>query len=159
MPGQHMLEAVIEQALHRPDLLAPRVPAGVAECIEMTAALAPGEVIAGEEKLLAIEKHRMPFGVAGRGNHQQVICDRNGIRTTWFDFNSRRARSHIIGVKHTLTTEAFVELRVISNVVLMSKQHPTDTAKAGDVPNERARKARRIDEHVSVVATDEVTDR
>ena len=51
--GQHPFEAIVEQALHRADLLLPRVPAGAAERVEMAAALAPGEVIAGEEVRVA----------------------------------------------------------------------------------------------------------
>src|SRR5947208_11963211 len=46
---QHPFESVVEQALHRTDLLLPRIPARAAERVEMAALLAPGEVIAGEK--------------------------------------------------------------------------------------------------------------
>src|SRR5437763_11605509 len=46
---QHPFEAIIEQALHRADLLLPRIPARAAESVEMAALLAPGEMIAGEK--------------------------------------------------------------------------------------------------------------
>src|SRR5947209_1069795 len=47
--GQQPFESIVEQALHRPDLLLPRIPAGAAERVEMPALLAPGEVIAGDK--------------------------------------------------------------------------------------------------------------
>src|SRR5207302_888924 len=46
VPWQDPLEVVVEQSLHRRDLLAPRVPTRAAEGVEVAAALAPGEVVA-----------------------------------------------------------------------------------------------------------------
>src|ERR1041385_8127321 len=70
--GQHPLEVVLEQALHRCDLLAPRIPAGAAKGVEMAASLAPGEVVAGEEERAAVEEDGVAFRVAGRGDHDEV---------------------------------------------------------------------------------------
>src|SRR3954447_19259004 len=47
--GQHPFKSIVEQALHRADLLLPRIPAGAAERVQMPALLAPCEVIAGEK--------------------------------------------------------------------------------------------------------------
>ncbi len=77
--GQDPLEAVVEEALHGPDLLGPGVPAGAPKRVEMAPALAPGQVIAGEEVRLAIEENRMTPGVTGRRNHEQVIADGDRI--------------------------------------------------------------------------------
>src|SRR5437764_12730530 len=60
--GQHPFESIVEQALHRADLLLPRIPAGAAERVEMTKPLAPGEVIAGKKVGLAIEKNGVTLG-------------------------------------------------------------------------------------------------
>src|SRR5262245_60193123 len=50
MSRQHPLEAIVEQALHRLDLLRPRVPARAAEGVEVSAGGAPGQMVAGEEE-------------------------------------------------------------------------------------------------------------
>src|SRR3954447_4329852 len=70
--GQHPFESIVEQALHRPDLLLPRIPTGTAERVKMPALLAPGEVIAGEKVCVVVQKNRVAFRVAGRRNHQHA---------------------------------------------------------------------------------------
>src|ERR1051325_4412463 len=68
--GQDPLETEIKEALHRASLFGPGVPAGVAEGVEAVARLVPGEVVAGEEELLAPEENGVASGVAGRGDHE-----------------------------------------------------------------------------------------
>src|SRR5258707_10919017 len=79
MAGEDPFEAIVEQSFHRADLLAPRVPAGAAECVEVAAALAPGEMIAGEEIAVAIEKHCVAFRVAGSRDHHDVVAEGDRI--------------------------------------------------------------------------------
>src|SRR6185503_1542348 len=55
--GQDPLEAEVEQSLHRADLLGPGEPARVAKRDEAPSPLRPGEMVAGEEELLAVEEH------------------------------------------------------------------------------------------------------
>src|SRR3954464_661943 len=77
--GQHPFESIVEQALHRPNLLLPRIPAGAAERVEIPALLAPGEVIAGEKVRVVVQKHRVAFRVAGRRNHQHAAAEMDRI--------------------------------------------------------------------------------
>src|SRR5260221_9630920 len=98
--GQHPLEAVVEQSLHRENLFAPGVPAGAPEGIEMAARLAPGEVIAGEEEGVAVEEDRVPFRVAGRGDHQQVVVDRNGGEAGWLTLDRGGPGADVVAGQH-----------------------------------------------------------
>src|SRR4051812_9559309 len=60
---QHPFETIVEQALHRANLLLPRIPAGAAERVQMPALLAPGEVIAGEKIRVVAKKNGVSFRV------------------------------------------------------------------------------------------------
>src|ERR1043165_10008239 len=79
VPRQHPFEVVVEQALHRGDLLAPRVPAGAAECVEMAAALVPGQVVAGKEERVAVEEDGVSLRVTGRRDHDEIGSELNRL--------------------------------------------------------------------------------
>src|SRR4051812_18842424 len=103
--GQHPLEVVVEQALHRRDLLRPRIPAGAAERVEMSAALAPGEVVAGEEERVAVEKDRVALRVAGRRDHEEVAGELDGIEAARLALDGGRARVDVVAMEHALAAE------------------------------------------------------
>src|SRR5436190_19933931 len=90
MAGQHPFELIIEQALHRFDLFAPRIPARAAERVEMAARLAPREMVAGEEKFVLVEKDGVSLGVARRRDHEQIVVKRNRIETVRLHFDHGR---------------------------------------------------------------------
>src|SRR5258708_31526196 len=148
--GQHPLESVVEQPLHRGNLLAPGVPAGTPEGIKMAARLAPGQVIAGEEKRVAVEEDGVPFRVTGRRDHEQVIVDRDGGEAGWLTLNGGCPGADIVAVQHTRAAEALVELLVVGHVVLMRQEHRLHAAERGDVLHQRRGETRRVDEHVAV---------
>src|SRR5258708_29769206 len=138
--GQHPLEAVVEQTLHRGNLLAPGVPAGTPEGIEMAARLAPGHVVAGEEEGVAIEEDGVPFRVAGRGDHEQVVVDRDGDETGRLTLDGGGPGADIVAVKNARAAEALVELLVVGHVVLMRQEHRLHAAERGDVLHQRCGK-------------------
>src|SRR4029079_6143416 len=111
--GQHPLEVVVEEPPHRRDLLAPRVPAGAAEGVEVAAALAPGEVVAGEEERAAIEKDGVAFGVAGRRDHDEVGGELDRVEPRGLALDRGCARADVVAVQHALAAEVLVELGVI----------------------------------------------
>src|SRR3974390_2778705 len=92
--GQDPLEAMAEQALHRPDLLVPGIPAGIAEADQLPAALGPGQMVAGEEELLAVEQHRMAAGVAGRGDREEVRSEGHRLPSRQLPLDVSRALGH-----------------------------------------------------------------
>src|SRR5258707_4662995 len=79
MAGQDPLESVMEEPLHRFDLLAPGVPAGTSEGDEAIPRFVPGQMVAREEKPAAIEIDGVTAGVAGCGNHEQIGLERGRI--------------------------------------------------------------------------------
>src|SRR5258708_17021577 len=65
VPWQDPFESIWQQPVHRFDLLAPGAPAGVSERVEPISGLVPGQMVAGEEEAVPIEKDRMSLRVAG----------------------------------------------------------------------------------------------
>src|SRR5207244_6124628 len=119
VPRQDPFEVVVEQALHRGDLLRPRVPAGAAERVEVAAALAPGEVIAGEEERVAVEEHGVALRVARRRNHDEVGSELDRIEAGGLPLHAGRARADVVAVEHALASKVLMELLVIGDVVLV----------------------------------------
>src|SRR5438105_402259 len=158
VPGQHPFASVIEQTSHGDDLLAPRVPAGVAESIKALARLVPRQMIAGEEKLLTIEKDRVALGVPRCLNHQQLIVNLHRLAPSGLHFNRRGPRTNVIAMQDACTAEALMELLMIGNVVLMREHHRVHAAHRLHPLHEWASEAWRIDEHVAVRTGDEVAE-
>src|SRR5205085_758977 len=70
---QHPLELVIAQQCDRLPLFIPVVPADALRGIQCAAVAAPPEMIAREEKIIAIEQGRVPARMARRGNSQKAF--------------------------------------------------------------------------------------
>src|SRR2546430_2730754 len=56
MAGQHPLEFMVEQFLHRLNLFSPRIPARAAKRDQCVSIRRPSEVISGEEELVLIKQ-------------------------------------------------------------------------------------------------------
>src|SRR3954470_17153484 len=119
---QHPFETEIEQALHRLYLLAPRIPAGAPERVEVSAMRAPREVVAGEEEALLPQKDRVPFRVARRRDHHQSRLELDRIESGRFQLDARGFGADVVAMQHALASEALVELLVIGDIVLMRQQ-------------------------------------
>src|SRR6266498_1351693 len=106
MAGQDPFEGEIEQALHRAGLLLPGVPAGVAKGNEMPAAGRPGEVVPGEQKLLAVEEHCVSAGVTGSRDREEVFGQGDRLQTGQLPLDAFRAAGDVALVEHALAAEA-----------------------------------------------------
>src|SRR3954453_7067211 len=100
--GQHPFEAIVEQAFHRADLLLPRIPAGAAKRVKMSALLAPGERIAGKKVRVVVEENGVAFRVAGRRNHQHSAAEVDRIASRGLQLDRRRLRMDIIAMQYAL---------------------------------------------------------
>ena len=116
---QHPFEGVVEKPLHRFGLLAPRIPARIAKCVQTVVALIPREMVAGEQELVAHEEDRMPFRVARRRDHQHVIGDLHRIESGRLMLDRLGARADVVAMQPALASEALMELLLIGDVVLM----------------------------------------
>src|SRR6185369_17444527 len=70
---QHPLKFVIQKFFHRARLLGPRVPGDAAKSSERLSLRRPREVIASEEKLVAVKIDDVTARVSRRRNDQQIV--------------------------------------------------------------------------------------
>src|ERR1051326_5295525 len=108
-------------------------------------------MVAGEEKLVAVEKHDVPARVTRRRNHEQIL-----IELYWFfarnhllDAQTIRA---VVSVHESFAVEFFAKQPMGRNVVFVREQHATDAAHRGDTFHELTCKTRRVDQDVAAFA-------
>ena len=99
-------------------------------------------MIAGEQKLIAIQKNGVPFRVARRGDHHHVVRDVDRIASRRLLFDRRRAAADVVAMQDALAAEALVKFLMIGDIVLMRQEHPARAAHRLDVSHERIGKAR-----------------
>src|SRR6185312_5493947 len=113
--GEHPLEAVVAQAHERAQLIGPRVPADAAAHVEARVVFVPPQVIAGEEKPVAVEQRNGAAGVAGDGDDGELVVEGDRIAAGQTALDGQRAR--VGGVHDALAAEAAREGGVIGDVV------------------------------------------
>jgi NAD(P)H-dependent FMN reductase len=145
---QHPFESVREQPLHGSCLLAPVIPADAAAAAETTFRVPP-QVVTGEEESLAVEQRGRARSVAGDGDDEEVVRERD--RRVAFDLplHISRAAADVARVQHALAAEGRCPARVIGDVVAVGEEHEARAAQLADPGQERNGEAGRVDEHVS----------
>ena len=154
--GQHPLEREVQQALHRADLLGPRVPARAAGRVEALSALPAHEVVAGEEDEAAVQQHGAARRVAGDRDGQQVVGEPDRLVPRQRPFDVRGVRRDVPGVEDAVTSEVVVEPAMVGDVVAVAQEHQGGASQGLDGPEERRRRPRRVHEHVPGRPGDEV---
>src|SRR5439155_19298411 len=119
----------------------------------------PGEMIAGEEELLAPEEDGVASGVAGSGNHQETGLELDRRAAGRLELDRGGGGADVVAMDDPVAAEALVELLMIGDVVLMREDHPPHAAEALDVLHQRAGEAGRVDEDVPFLASDEIAER
>lgn len=156
MPRQDPFEGIVEEALHRADLLLPGVPAGVAEGVETVARRGPGEVVAGEEEAVPVEEDGVAAGVARHRDRHQVVGEMKRLQAVEGEFDSGGVMRDVVAVEDSLAAEFFVEEGVVGDVVAVGQEHRGDAAHRGEALHQRGGGAGGIDQDVSFGAADEV---
>ena len=138
---KHPFETVGEQSGHRLDLPSPGIPTGIAECNERFPLRRPGQVIAREEDLIAIQENLVALGMTRRRKTQKVRAKNNGLlaRGHMFDL---QAFGSVSFVHDPRTAKVSGKFCMVGDVVSMREKYLVDTAHAFDLFHERPCEAR-----------------
>ena len=107
-------------------------------------------MVAREEKLVAIEQHRMTAGVPGNRDREQIVVEPGRFFSADHVFNPK-SRGAIVGMHHAFTVKFVGEARMIGDIVPMRQKHGPYTAHRGDLFYELSGESRRIDQHVAAI--------
>ena len=110
----------------------------------------PREVIAGEERLLAIQQHLMAARMARRRNTQQIGSERDRLLALGHVLDPEPRRS-IVPMHDARTVKMSRELRVVGDVVPVREKHEGHAAHLFEAFDERTGKSGRIDEDIAAV--------
>lgn len=146
--GQYPLKLVVQKFFHRTDLFRPRVPRNAAKRRQRVSSGRAGQMIAREQKLVAIKEDHVSASVTRCWDHEQIAVELNRIDAAddAFDVVTRRA---VVGVHDSLAAESFAKQLVIGDVVLMRQQHLTDAAHRVDAFDQLCGETRRVDQQVA----------
>src|SRR5580658_5018381 len=157
MSREYPLERIVEEARHRLGLLRPRIPGDAPRRAERAVVLSP-EVVAREEELLLVEERHAPARVTRQGNRDEIAREAD-VGLSFEDALDAEASRAVIRVHDALAPEARGVLGVVGHVVLVGEEHETDAAELPDAIHERRGRARRVDEDIARVISDEVARR
>jgi len=119
--GKHPLKGVGGEFVHRADLFGPGVEAVAAKGVQLIEMGRPSEMIAAEEKLLAVEQNGVASGVAGNGNDQEIGSEFYRICAGELNFDGLSFRSNVIAVENAIAAEMVAEFLMIGDIVLMGQ--------------------------------------
>ena len=115
---QHPLEFVIQKLRHRARLLGPRIPRHTPKGRQRLSRRRPCQVIAREEKLVAVKIDHVTACMTRHGNHEQII-----VQLYWFlttdDLFDAKTSGAIVGVHYSFAVESLTKQFVICNVVFV----------------------------------------
>src|SRR5262245_20914742 len=137
---KHPFETVGEQSGHRLNLPSPGIPTGIAECNERVPLRRPGQVIAREEDLIAIQENLVTLRMTRCRKTQKVRSKTNGFLALrhMLDLQAFGA----VGFVHDpRTAEVSGKLRMVGNVVSMCQEYLVDAAHVFDLFDEGPCKA------------------
>lgn len=129
-------------------MIGPGIPADVAEGGQRVALGRPGEVVAGEENFVAIEKDLMAAGVAWRGDDYELIVEADFI-FAGDDVLDAEVRGSVARVHDARAMEVRGEPCVVGDVVAMREEHEIDAAHLLDALHQGRIEARGIDQNIA----------
>ena len=120
MTRQHPFEFITQKILHRARLFGPRVPGYAAKRRQRLPRWRPREVIAREEKLVAVEKDDVTACVTRRGYHEQVVVKLHWFFARYHMLDTETACA-VVSVHESFAIEFLTKHRVRGNVVFVGE--------------------------------------
>src|SRR5215212_7026166 len=151
MTRQYPFEFITQKLFHRARLFGPRVPGYAAKRRQRLSCRRPREVIAGEEKLVAVEKDDVTACVSRRGNDEKIVVKLYWFFSADYTFRPETPRA-IVCVHDSFAVEPLAKQLVRGNVVFMCEHHSTDAAHRFDPLHKLTCKSRRVDQDVAAFA-------
>jgi hypothetical protein len=103
----------------------------------------PGEVVAGEEELVAIEEHGVAPRVARSRDDDEILVQGHGLRALDLSLDAARAARDVPFVKHPLAAEAPGESLVVGDVIPVRQEHGRDAPSLFEVLQQAVDRLRR----------------
>jgi hypothetical protein len=141
MTWQNPFEVIIQKLFHRTRLRFPRIPTNAPKSRERFANWRPCQMIAGEEKLMAIKQDHVPACVAGNWDRHQVVIEFEPVVAADHVLYPKPS-SAIIGVHHSLAAKPFRQARMIGDIITMRQEHCVNSSGRFDLFDELRGKAR-----------------